>query len=453
MKKISEGIIRVVFFLLIVMFFAGSASAEQWAKTTPADIPAIVDLTGVWTISSITAGTWPDNVETDIFCTGLDGEIIHYDGTDWESMASGAVVDLNAIWGSSDDDIFAVGNNATILHYNGNLWSSQLSIGNDLNAIWGSSASNVYAVGNGGTILRYNGIAWSAMESDTNFNLNAVWGSSANDIFAVGEFFTILHYDGTEWSAFETTSVQDITLSGIWGYASNSVFAVGESGTIAWYNGNVWTLVSSELSTNINLNAIWGASACNIFAAGSVLGSAAIYHFDGSEWSSQASIIPDNTQPLLGIYGSSMRNIFAVGEEASGATFLSYIPEGDEEYPLICATSPANNALDISPSTDIYALFSTEMDPDTITAATFTLTTGNDTISGTVSYEAGGFAVFTPDKDLSYATTYVATISTGVEDPFEYAIASEYTWGFTTSTILLDDSDSKGCFISSARAE
>ncbi|MBN2298835.1 MAG: Ig-like domain-containing protein, partial [Deltaproteobacteria bacterium] len=92
------------------------------------------------------------------------------------------------------------------------------------------------------------------------------------------------------------------------------------------------------------------------------------------------------------------------------------------------------------------------MDPDTITTATFTLTTGNDTISGSVSYEAGGFAVFTPDDDLSYATTYVATITTDVEDPFGYAMASEYTWDFTTTTILLD-SDSKGCFISSARAE
>ena len=110
MKKISEAIFRALFFIIFAMFIAYSASAAQWVKTDPADIPVIVDLTGVWTTYNTTTE------KTEIFCTGRGGKIIHYDGTDWESMNSGAVVDLNAIWGTSADDIFAVGDNATILH-------------------------------------------------------------------------------------------------------------------------------------------------------------------------------------------------------------------------------------------------------------------------------------------------------------------------------------------------
>ncbi|MBN2298644.1 MAG: WD40 repeat domain-containing protein, partial [Deltaproteobacteria bacterium] len=205
MKKTYEAIIRILFLLIVAAFFAGYASAAQWVKTDPAD----VNLTGVWTTYTTT---------TEIFCTGISGVIIHHDGTAWESMDSGAVVDLNAIWGTSATDIFAVGDNATILHYNGIAWSSQLSAGNNLNAVWGTPESNVYAVGNSGTILHYDGTTWSSMTSGTGLNLNGVWGSSATDVFAVGENLTILHYDGSVWTAFTPTSSTYVDLNAVWGY-------------------------------------------------------------------------------------------------------------------------------------------------------------------------------------------------------------------------------------------
>jgi hypothetical protein len=291
------------------------------------------------------------------------------------------------------------------------------------------------------------------MTSGTNIKLNAVWGSSATDVFAVGELLTIVHYNGTSWSQFNITNPQEIGLNAIWGYAANSVFAVGDSGVIIWYNGDVWALLSSQISSQIDLTGIWGASACNVYAVGEENNSGIIYNFDGSTWSSQASLIsPADPVPLFGIWGNSMRDIFAVG---NSGTFISLLLDESDKYPTICATSPAHGATEIALDTSIQALFSTEMAPGTITADRFTLSGGPDAVSGTITYAPGGFAVFTPDQDLDYGTTYTATISTDVEDRFGYGIDydSDYTWSFTTTNEPSDsDSGGGGCFISAVQS-
>lgn len=434
------------FFLVLILFMTGASFAESWESEVLSGVTA--DLTSIWTTSSVT----PPN--TEIFCVGKNGTIIYNDGNSW-TLQHSTGNNLNAVWGNSASDVFAVGDSGTILHYNGTAWTSEsYPVAYALNAVWGSSANNVFAVGNNGTILHYDESTstWTPQTSGTTNHLNAVWGSSASDVFVVGEFFTILHYDGSTWSKFETTT-QNITLNGIWGYAANSVFAVGEAETIIWYNGEVWALLSSEISSSIVLNAVWGASACNVYAAGSVSNTGIIYHFDGTAWSSQASLIPANTQPLLGISGISMRDIFAVGEQTSGlATFLSYTPEVDEVYPEVCATSPVDGTVDIAIDSSIIASFPTEMDPDTITGVTFTLTDKSSPVTGAVSYESGAFAVFNPDDNLDYETTYTATLGIDIEDRFGYGLGyvEDYTWSFTTTAEPSSSSASGGCFISAA---
>ena len=420
--------------------------AQQWIQVDPNDIPTIQHLTAVWTTASITP--LPDNIiTTEIFCTGENGVIIHYDGSSWESQTSGTVRNLNGIWGSSASAVFATGDNGTILHYDGTTWESQTSgTINNLNGIWGSSPSDVFTVGDAGTIFHYDDSTWESQTSLTSNNLNAVWGSSPSDVFAVGNNGTILHYDGNTWES--QTSGTSYKLISIWGSSSDNVLAVGELGTILGYNGEIWTSLSTGISPEIVLNAVWGASACNVYAVGRVSGYGRIYHFDGSSWSSQASIItPSNTAPLFGIWGNSMRDIHAAG---NGPTLIDYDPEGAVS-PMICTTNPADGASDVALDTSIRAFFSTEMDPDTIDASTFTLSDGSGLVTGTVTYEPGGFAVFIPDNELDYAATYTATLSTAVQDPFRFGIESDYTWSFTTTDEASSGaSTSGGCFISAA---
>jgi hypothetical protein len=108
---------------------------------------------------------------------------------------------LSDVWGSSATDVFAVGIDGVILHYDGSSWSAMDS-GTDapLAGVWGSSSSDVFAVGGSGTILHYNGNGWGDMSTGTNSFLHGIWGISPSNIFVVGDSGTILHYDGYLWS-------------------------------------------------------------------------------------------------------------------------------------------------------------------------------------------------------------------------------------------------------------
>ena len=130
----------------------------------------------------------------DVFAVGLNGRILHYDGTEWLTMVSGTDVHLNEVWGNSGTDVFCVGMSGTILHFDGSIWTPmESSTEVDLSSIWGSSSTDVYAVGGEGTILHFNGNQWTSMQSGTDVYLYDIWGRSAEDVYAVGWHGTVLH--------------------------------------------------------------------------------------------------------------------------------------------------------------------------------------------------------------------------------------------------------------------
>jgi O-glycosyl hydrolase len=102
--------------------------------------------------------------------------------------------------------------------------------------------------------------------------------------------------------------------------------------------------------------------------------------------------------------------------------------------PSVIAVTPANLSTSAAISTIVTATFNQAMNSSTITASTFTLTgPGNTSVQGTVAYNAGtSVATFTPAANLSYNTTYVATLSTSIMSSTSVALATAYTWSFTT---------------------
>ncbi|MCE5297277.1 MAG: Ig-like domain-containing protein [Euryarchaeota archaeon] len=114
----------------------------------------------------------------------------------------------------------------------------------------------------------------------------------------------------------------------------------------------------------------------------------------------------------------------------------------DAVAPTVISTLPSSSGTDVSGNSSVSATFSEAMNPLTITAATFSLMQGTTVIAGTVTY-SGVTAVFTPTVDLEEGTTYTATITIEVKDLAGNAMASEYTWTFTT-TDGQDDSSSSG---------
>jgi len=104
---------------------------------------------------------------------------------------------------------------------------------------------------------------------------------------------------------------------------------------------------------------------------------------------------------------------------------------GASSGPTVTSTDPLDTATDVGVSRTVNATFSEQMDPATITAATFTLKQGTTIISGTVKY-AGMTATFTPAVDLT-SNTFTATVSTGAKSAATgLSLAANYNWSFRT---------------------
>lgn len=100
-------------------------------------------------------------------------------------------------------------------------------------------------------------------------------------------------------------------------------------------------------------------------------------------------------------------------------------------FPLVIATSPTNNQIDVSLNKIVSANFNMPMDALTINTTTFTLKQGNTIIPGIVTYN-GTTALFTPTNLLVANTQYTATITTGAKNLAGVDLQNNYVWNFTT---------------------
>ena len=121
--------------------------------------------------------------------------------SNWKAMTSGVTSHLNAVWASSNNDIYAVGLDGTVLHYDGTQWSKKnLGTSTYFYGVWGSGASDVWVVGHpmfktDESIFHYDGTSWTKSPPPKTSFLNAVWGSGPKDVWAVGKS-NILHFTG-----------------------------------------------------------------------------------------------------------------------------------------------------------------------------------------------------------------------------------------------------------------
>jgi hypothetical protein len=104
--------------------------------------------------------------------------------------------------------------------------------------------------------------------------------------------------------------------------------------------------------------------------------------------------------------------------------------------PTVLSTNPVNNATGVC-TNGINATFSTPMNAATINAATFLVTAAGLPVTGTVTMDVTNtIATFTPLNPLTASTTYVVTITTGVEDLALTPLAVADIWSFTTGTAI-----------------
>ena len=135
-----------------------------------------------------------------------------------------------------------------------------------------------------------------------------------------------------------------------------------------------------------------------------------------------------NLEATLGV-------VFAFGGEKEAVTAVSAVSTvampADTTPPTVTFTSPVNGYTAVPVNQKVNVAFSEDMDPETVTAATFTLKQGNTPVSGKVT-NTDANATFTPDRNLEKGKVYTAMVTTGAKDLAGNALARNYEGGFTT---------------------
>ena len=109
--------------------------------------------------------------------------------------------------------------------------------------------------------------------------------------------------------------------------------------------------------------------------------------------------------------------------------------------PSINSVSPNSGAIDVLIASDVSAIFSKAMDENSINAGTFVLhDSAENPIAASISYNnTTHTATLNPSSNLAYSTSYHATLlggSNGVKDVVGNPLAADYTWSFTTESMI-----------------
>ena len=149
-----------------------------------------------------------------------------------------------------------------------------------------------------------------------------------------------------------------------------------------------------------------------------------------------ASFVP--TSPLApnttytGVIKTSVKDLMG---NALQADYVWTFSTGSTITPMVVSTDPANNATNVFLNKTVAVNFNMPINQATVSTATFTLKQGTTSVAGSVSYN-GTTAYFNPTALLASNTIYTAIITTGVKNIQGTTIASDYTWTFTTGSII-----------------
>ena len=177
------------------------------------------------------------------------------------------MVNLNAVWGTSQDDLWAVGNRGEIWHRDATGWSRNMFFpdgGPDLFDIDGNPDGGAYIVGQGCVVLRRDVSAdggWLNIKNPACADdLYSVWAAPQNS--ANLELITVgaqsnrgwLHSTDGGWTMTDPKGRGP--LLSVWGTSPTDIYAAGEDGLLSHSAGGVWEVL--ETGTRWPLRSVRG---------------------------------------------------------------------------------------------------------------------------------------------------------------------------------------------------
>ena len=185
------------------------------------------------------------------------GSIVHFDGTEYvnhcsiNSLLTGSI---NKIWGSSSNDLYVVGNNGNIAHYNGSQWT-KIESGTTLHLydIWGNfnnktNECEVITVGaNLGTGPNRIILSLSGDSGVTSLTTTGIIGSIHGTRFKKTRYYVVGNGVFTKKDIFSLSpwinlgdDLSDYFLGAIEGTGNNNIIACGSYGELLHFNGVTW---------------------------------------------------------------------------------------------------------------------------------------------------------------------------------------------------------------------
>jgi hypothetical protein len=117
--------------------------------------------------------------------------------------------------------------------------------------------------------------------------------------------------------------------------------------------------------------------------------------------------------------------------------------------PQVASTDPSSGDDDADIGADIIITFNETMDPSTVTSPApgrVTMTTGGANVPGLTTFYGNRIAIFNPNDDLEYETTYTVTVASTVEDMASNQLGGAgYMFTFTTQGPLTGLAEGEGC--------
>jgi hypothetical protein len=176
--------------------------------------------------------------DNDIYIVGDNGNIVQYDGHSWTKIESGTELNINDIWGYSDNSgdklILCAASDLGTNHQKKLLRISDNSVDSlnwqpqkTLFTVWPGSLYKIYA--GGGKTYANSGNDWVEQTSVRFFSYK-IRGNGLNDVYAVGVNFS--HFNGYTWKEIAELSLSGGNYEGV-ATKGRTTCAVGYLGTKA----------------------------------------------------------------------------------------------------------------------------------------------------------------------------------------------------------------------------